>query len=81
MTVNAYDFATVGKDGITESSLMTGAASGCLDPSEQLTSGPYSPSSKYRGALVLDTKNPSGALVFRPGFMGTTGGWEWAYRA
>lgn len=78
-TINPFEFSTVGADGITESTLMTGAAITCVDTSELLPSGSFSPGSKYRGALILDTKNPSGLLVFRPGFMGTTGGWEWTY--
>ena len=78
-SINPFEFATVGADGITESSLMTGAAITCVDTSALLPSGSFSPGSKYRGALILDTRNPSGVLVFRPGFMGTSGGWEWEY--
>lgn len=76
-SINSFDFATVGDDGITESSLFTGPAAGCLDPSEQFPPSLH-PGSNYRGAIVLDTKNPSGVLVLRPGF--TAGGWEWNYQ-
>ncbi|WP_181780793.1 hypothetical protein [Pseudonocardia pini] len=40
-----------------------------------------SPASKYRGAVVLDSANSSGTLIFRPNFTDDDGGWEWAYGA
>lgn len=78
-SINPFEFSTVGDDGITESSLMTASTMGCVDTADLLPSGAFSPGSKYRGALILDTKNPSGVLVLRPSFMGTNGGWEWEY--
>jgi hypothetical protein len=76
-SINPFEFSTIGADGITEQSLTTGAAFTCLDTSEQFPAN-LSPGSKYRGSIVLDTKNPSGVLVYRPGFM-LGGGWEWNY--
>jgi hypothetical protein len=76
--VSGYEFTTVGEDGITEQTLVTGPAFSCLDESEQFPAT-LNPGSKYRGSIVLDTKNPEGVLVFRPMFMGGAGGWEWAY--
>jgi hypothetical protein len=76
-SIGAYDFSTVGGDGVTEQSLGTGPAFGCIDPSEQFPPN-ITPGSKYRGSIVLDTKNPAGVLVYRPGFM-ASGGWEWHY--
>ena len=76
-SINPFEFTTVGADGITEQSLTTGAAFTCLDQSEQFPAT-LNPGSKYRGALILDTKNPSGVLVYRPNFM-LGGGWEWEY--
>jgi hypothetical protein len=79
--INGWDFSTVGADGVTESDLVTGAGSSCIDPNEALSNQPFSPGSKYRGSIVLDTKNTSGVLVLKPAFMATTGGWEWQYGA
>lgn len=80
MSVNPFDFSTVGTDGVTESSLWTGPAAGCLRSTDQLPPN-LSPGSKYRGAIMLDTRNKSGTLVLKPGFMAATGGWEWQYGA
>ena len=76
-SINPFEFSTVGPDGITEQSLTTGSSFTCLDQSEQFPST-ISPGSKYRGSLILDTKNTSGVLVYRPNFM-LGGGWEWNY--
>ena len=75
--INPFEFSTVGPDGITEQSLTTGPSFTCLDQSQQFPAT-ISPGSKYRGSLILDTKNPSGVLVYRPNFM-LGGGWEWNY--
>ncbi len=70
----------MGQDGLTESSLATGPSFGCLDRSMSLPDS-LSPASKYRGAVVLDSANSSGTLIFRPNFTDDDGGWEWAYGA
>lgn len=69
----------IGPDGVTEDAVATGPAFGCLDQAEQLPVDPFSPSSKFRGSLVLDTRSDSGTLVFRPGVGGA--GWEWGFGA
>lgn len=76
-SISPFDFSTDGPDGVTEQSLSTGPTYGCVDPSAQFPST-LNPGSKYRGAIILDTANPSGVLVYRPGFM-AGGGWEWSY--
>ncbi len=78
-SINAAEFSTVGEDGLTETQVWTGPSIGCLNQSEQFPSERLAPGSKYRGSIIIDTKNPSGVLMFKPGFMATTGGWEWTY--
>lgn len=77
-SINPFDFTTIGADGITEQSLTTGPAFTCIDPSAQFPAA-ISPGSKYRGSIILDTKNTSGVLVYRPGFDLGGSGWEWKY--
>ena len=77
-SIGSFDFTTVGPDGLTEQNISTGSGFMCLDSSEQFPST-INPGSKYRGAIVLDTKNPAGVLVYRPAFMFGTGGWDWTY--
>jgi hypothetical protein len=77
-SINGAQFSTVGEDGLTESSLFTGPAIGCLDEADQFPTGQLAPGSKYRGSIIIDTKNPSGVLMLKPTFMGA-GGWEWTY--
>jgi hypothetical protein len=75
-SLNSTSFSAVGPDGITETSLFTAPAISCLAPNEQLPVT-LAPGSKYRGAVVLDTANPAGTLIFRPAL--SPGGWEWQY--
>lgn len=77
--ISGWDFSTVGADGITETQLVTGPAAMCLDESDMFHGQQFAPASKYRGSIVIDTKNSSGVLVLKPSFMMTTGGWEWEY--
>jgi predicted small lipoprotein YifL len=77
--LTGWDFSTVGADGITETQLVTGAAASCLDESDMFHNQQFAPGSKYRGSIVIDTKNPAGALILKPSFMFGTGGWEWTY--
>jgi hypothetical protein len=77
--LTGWDFATVGADDITETQLVTGASAMCLDESDTFHNAEFAPGSKYRGSIVVDTKNPAGALIMKPSFMLGSGGWEWQY--
>ena len=77
MSITPHQWSVVGPDGVTESAIATGAAFTCLESSEQLPVEQFTPSSKYRGKIVLDTASASGVLLFRPGI--TNGGWEWSF--
>ena len=79
--LTGWDFSTVGADGITETQLVTVGAASCLDESDMFHNQQFAPGSKYRGSIVIDTKNDSGALILKPSFMFGTGGWEWTYGA
>ena len=76
--VTAHEWSVVGPDGLTESSAATGSAFMCLDEDELLPTSPFTPASKYRGSIVLDSKSTSGALLFRPSSWPP--GWEWIPR-
>ena len=76
-SMNPYSWSAIGPDGVTESSLTTAATFSCLDSKAQLPVD-FSPASKYRGSIMLDTSSTTGTLIFRPAFV-NAGGWEWAY--
>lgn len=70
-------WSIVGSDGIIESSVSTGPSFSCLDPKDHFPNEQFAPAAKYRGAIVLDTANTSGILMYRP--LGKGGGWEWTF--
>ena len=76
--INPMDFSVIGPDGVTESQLSTAAAGQCVDLTDTLQPQRYTPASKYRGKLVLDTAHPAGVLILQPP---GGGGWEWTYPA
>lgn len=76
-SINPYDWKVVGPDGITDSAVATGASFSCLKAADMLPPDGFSPASKYRGSIILDTRHSAGTLIFRPGFL--AGGWEWNY--
>jgi hypothetical protein len=78
LSINPFSWSIVDPDGITESSVTSGQSYSCLKSDEQLSTGPFTPASKYRGSIVLDSKNTSGILMFRPA---PTVGWEWTFPA
>jgi hypothetical protein len=57
------------------------ASASCLPSKQLFPSEPLSPSSKYRGSIVLDTSSADGVVMFRPGFMPDRKGWEWSFPA
>lgn len=76
--INPMDWSVIGPDGVTESQLSTTAAGQCVDLKDSLQPQRYTPASKYRGKLVLDTAHPAGVLILQPP---GGGGWEWTYPA
>jgi hypothetical protein len=78
LSISPSEWSIVGPDGVTESSLGTGPAYSCLDQKDQFPGQQFTPASKYRGTLALDTANTSGNLLYRP--LGG-GGWEWTFPA
>ncbi|NMH97295.1 hypothetical protein [Pseudonocardia acidicola] len=79
--ISPSEWAVVGPDGVTESSVASGPSFSCLRSSDMFPTDPLTPASKYRGSIVLDTRSTSGTLTFRPGFFGGSGGWEWRFGA
>jgi serine phosphatase RsbU (regulator of sigma subunit) len=77
-SISPGDVAVVGPDGLTECPVFSGASFGCLKDTEMLPQNPFTPASKYRGSVLLDTRHTSGATTFRPATMGG-GGWEWQF--
>jgi len=75
--ISPQEFQVVGPDGVTESDVSTTAGFGCLPNSEYLPKIPYTPGSTYTGKVVLDSRNPSGVITYRPYFV--TPGWEWVF--
>lgn len=69
-----HDFDVIGPDGVTESEVASPGI--CMNIDEYFTMDPLAPSSQYRGLIVLDSKNTTGVVAFRPGGVG---GWEWAF--
>ena len=73
------DWSVVGPDGVTETQVWTIRSASCFPSKELFPSDVLSPASKYRGAIVLDTRSASGAVMYRPSFMSDHGGWEWSF--
>ena len=78
-TFNGNDFQYIGPDNITQTEVYTLPAYACLKNSEQLTSDPLGPNQQYVGSIVLDVPGTSGAIVYAPGILANTGGWEWQF--
>jgi hypothetical protein len=76
---NPNDFAIIGPDELTESSLATQAAYSCLNDREKLPTAGLAPGSKYQATIVLDSRNTGGALQFRPSGSTVGLGWEWQF--
>ncbi|WP_436492252.1 hypothetical protein [Actinokineospora sp. HUAS TT18] len=74
--LNPNSFSTIGPDGVTETDLATMATYSCFSDDRFPTDG-FKSSQKYKGKIVLDTKNKSGVLIYTLG--GAEAGWEWAY--
>lgn len=73
-----FSFEVVGPDGVTEASDPGYGVFGCLDGTDFVPVGGMTPSSRYKGVVVLDSKHTSGIIVLRmPG--DPSGGWEWAF--
>ena len=75
---NPNDWSVVGEDGVTESALGTAATYSCLDESELLPVSGIGPGENVVGKLVLDSKNATGVLVYKPWYA-PGGGWEWTF--
>lgn len=73
-------FSIQGPDGFTEGDLGTAASYSCLNTQEQLPVDTIGPAGKYAGSIVLDSKNASGILMFKP-YTVQPGGWEWTFPA
>jgi hypothetical protein len=73
------DFAYIGPDNITRTSLHTLPAYACLRDSEQLTRDPLGPNQQYVGSLILDVPGTSGSIIYAPSILGNAGGWEWQF--
>lgn len=72
------DFSVVGPDGYTESDLLTLNAYTCYEGVVQIPIQ-LSPSSKYRGQIILDSPVPRGSLIYLPFGDSTGHGWEWKF--
>lgn len=78
--MNPYSFKFVGANGTTfNGNLATGATYGCLPDEQVLASGGVGPAEKVTGKVVLDVPEPTGVLVFKPGYISNAGGWEWSF--
>lgn len=79
MTINAYDWAFVGADGITFSNVDTIATYGCLNQSVLFPQDQLRPGSQYAGTILLDLPAASGALIYTPSSVMDGTGWEWSF--
>jgi hypothetical protein len=72
-----FSFQVVGPDGVTETSDPGYGVYGCLKGSNFLPIGSLSPSSRYEGVVLLDSKYDKGVIVLRMPADPT--GWEWTF--
>lgn len=78
MNISGYDFQIIGVDGVAESNVQSVATYSCLDNAQQFPAQGIPQGTTANGTIVLDTKNASGFLVFRPPFM-SDAGWEYKF--
>ncbi|RZS37114.1 hypothetical protein EV193_106352 [Herbihabitans rhizosphaerae] len=73
--LSSYEMSVLGPDGVTETNVHTAPTYGCRTG----RTAPYdlAPASKYVFEVVLDVKNTTGILQYRPILMRGEGGWEW----
>jgi len=79
--ISPLDFAVVGPDGVTDTSVNPAVGYGCYTQKDALPTAPYTPASIYAGWLTLDTRHATGTITFRPPFMRGGTGWEWTIPA
>lgn len=76
--ISAYDFQIIGLDGVVESNTDSIATYGCVADSHEFPTQGVSQGTTGHGIVVLDTKNASGYLVFKPAYM-SDGGFEYKF--
>jgi hypothetical protein len=78
VSFSEYDFAFIGPDGITVTSV-DGNAWTCLSQEERFTSDALGPGQQYAGTIVVDLPATTGTLIFSPSVLSEPGGWEWQF--
>ena len=78
VSFSEYDFAFIGADGITVTSV-DGNAYTCLSDAELFPYDDLGPGQTYVGTIVVDVPAASGTLVFVPSLISGSGGWEWQF--
>lgn len=72
--LNPFNFAEVGKDGITRDADI----GMCTDPQRGL-SADYGINQKYAGTIEIVMPEANGSLILKDQSMTGPGGWEWSY--
>ena len=78
VSFSEYDFAFIGPDGITVTSV-DGNAYTCLSDAKLFPYDDLGPGQTYVGTIVIDAPAASGILIFVPSLVSGTGGWEWQF--
>jgi hypothetical protein len=76
--VSRLDFRIVGPDGLVEADNGTMPAYACLAESDAMPPE-VGPGQTVTGKIAFDTEHTAGVLVYRPWWVDTAGGWEWAF--
>lgn len=72
--LNSFNFAEVGKDGITRDADI----GMCTDPKRGLPAD-YGINQKYTGTIEIVVPEANGSLILKDQSMTGPGGWEWSY--
>lgn len=78
VSFSEYDFAFIGPDGVTDTSV-DGNAWTCLSDDRRFPSDTLGPGQQYVGTIVVDVPATTGTLVFAPSVLAGNGGWEWQF--
>ena len=78
VSFSEYDFAYIGPDGITQTSV-DGNAYTCLADERLFPYTDLGAGQTYVGTIVVDVSATTGALIFVPSVIGGNEGWEWQF--
>lgn len=77
--MNPAQFQFIGSDNVTRTNIASPATYSCLKDSEQFPNAQLGPGQQYVGDLVFDVPEPHGVLIYAPGNLANSSGWEWDF--